>query len=197
MSQKLLSRQSRAAFYWERSGSIGVLAMFANTFTKILDNHLAQLGGFVLGAICYLVDPGAPLYALWIIVVLDLISRLFAQAKNHGGFYLAATEGHIRSDKMFRGTAVKIVAYFFMCVVAAQAKYVFGYAAAAQLFGSIVYSILFLVELWSMAENFQEAGVETFKWISLFSRKRLEKLCDGTLQEGGTSSANTGERPQI
>ncbi|MEN6325771.1 MAG: phage holin family protein [Syntrophomonas sp.] len=159
---------------------IGVLAMFGQTFSKIFDNHLAQLGGFTVGGICYLVDPGAPLYALWIAVVLDLISRVFAEAKNHGGFYRAAVEGHIRSDKMFQGTAIKIVAYFFMCIIAAQAKYVFHYDAAAQFFGSIVYSILFLVEIWSMAENFQEAGVETFAWISVFSRKKLEAICEGS-----------------
>ena len=60
-----------------------------------------------MGVICYLVDPGAPLYALWIIVVLDLISRLFAEAKNHGGLYLAGVEGHICLDKMFRGTDIR------------------------------------------------------------------------------------------
>lgn len=163
------------------SDPVGVLTMFANTYSKMLSNHLAQLGGFLLGALCYLVDPGAPLYALWIAVVLDLISRIFAEAKNHGGFYLAVKGGHIRSDEMFRGTAVKIVAYFFMCVVAAQGKYVFGYDSAAQFFGNVVYSILFLVEVWSMGENFQEAGVETFAWINMFSRKKLENLCEGTL----------------
>jgi len=164
--------------------TFGVLTMFGNTFDKIFSNHLAQLGGFLLGALCYLVDPGAPLYALWIAVILDLIARMFAEAKNHGGFYLAVVEGHIRSDAMFQGSAVKITAYFFMCIIAAQGKYVFSYDTAAQFFGSVIYSILFLVELWSMAENFREAGVETFAWISLFSKKKLENLCDGTVDPG-------------
>ncbi|MFA7078265.1 MAG: phage holin family protein [Syntrophomonas sp.] len=170
--------------------------MFGSTFTKIFTNHLAQLGGLLLGALCYLVDPGAPLYALWIVLVLDLLSRLFAEAKNHGGMYQAFVGGHIRSDAMFRGTAVKIVAYFCMCVVAAQARYVFGYDAAAQLFGSIVYSILFLVELWSMAENFREAGVETFAWISLFSKRKLENLCDGTVADPTHAPDQDQQGPQ-
>lgn len=145
-----------------------------------------------MGAICYLVDPGAPLYALWIAVVLDLISRVFVQAKKHGGFYLAAKEGHIRSDEMFRGTAVKITAYFFMCIIAAQSQYVFRYDPAAEFFGSVIYSILFLVEIWSMAENFQEAGVETFAWITLFSRKKLESLCEGTPIEPQEQGSDQG-----
>lgn len=160
---------------------MGVMTLFANTYSKILSNHLAQLGGFLMGAICFLLDPGAPLYALWIAVVLDLISRIFAEAKKHGGLGKAVKQGHIRSHAIFQGTAVKIVAYFFMCIMAAQAQHVFGYQAAAQCFASVVYSILFLVEVGSMGENFREAGVSSFAWISLFSKKKLETLCDGSL----------------
>ena len=129
---------------------------------------------------------------MWIAVILDLISRMFAEAKNHGGFFLAVTEGHIKSDAMFKGTAVKITAYFFMCIIAAQGKYVFGYDAAAQFFGSVIYSILFLVEIWSMAENFREAGVETFTWISVFSKRKLETLCDGSIDPGQTNQNQEG-----
>jgi len=154
-----------------------VFALFQNTFNRILENQVAQLFGIILGVIIYLVNPSATFYALWISVMFDLISRLFAETKKHGGFIQAVKKRHIQSNKIFRGTAVKITAYFFMCVLANQSKYIFPYDAAA-LFSTIVYSILFLVEVWSMAENFQEAGVLELRWISRFSQKKLKELVD-------------------
>ena len=146
------------------------------------ENHWAQVLGVLLGAICYLVDPGAAFAALWIAVLCDLFSRLIAEAKKHGGFYRAVKDGHIHSDKMFRGTAVKITAYFFMCVLANQSKYILMYDAPAQLFSTIIYAILFWVEVWSMSENFEEAGVPAFGWIRRLSKRKLEELVDGDQQ---------------
>jgi len=150
--------------------------LFFDSIAKVTTSYMAQAWGVLLGFICYLVDPGAAFAALWVAVVLDLISRVFAEAKNHGGLYRAATEGHIRSDKMLCGTMAKITAYFFMCVLANQSRYILKYDAPAEIFSTIVYSILFLVEVWSMAENFQEAGVESFAWISRFADKKLKEI---------------------
>lgn len=166
-----------------------MVALFGSTFSRILENHAAQVGGFFVGIITYLVEPSATLYALWIAVALDLISRLFTEAKNHGGLVEAARDGHIKSDKMFRGTAVKITAYFFMCVLAAQAQYIFHYEAPSEMFGTIIYSILFLVEVWSIAENFEEAGVEAFSFITRLSRRKIRDLVD----DGGDVDKNGGE----
>jgi hypothetical protein len=52
------------------------------TINRIYSNHAAQVGGIFIGLITYLVEPTAAFYALWIAVVLDLVSRLFAEAKN-------------------------------------------------------------------------------------------------------------------
>lgn len=162
---------------------VGTLALFGEVFSKVLTNYLAQMGGIILGVICYLIEPGMTLYALSIVILLDLFSRLVAESHQHGGFYQAAKNGHISSDKMLKGTAIKIIAYFCVCAVAAQSKYVFGYEAAAELFGNIIYSILFLVECWSMLENFEEAGIQGFGWLKLFTRKKLEDLAGGQLEE--------------
>lgn len=154
----------------------GLSGMFYCNIAKVGTNYMAQSGGVILGFVCYLVEPGAAFAALWLAVVLDLISRIFAEAKNHGGLYRAAKDGHIRSDKMLCGTMVKIVAYFFMCVLANQSRYILRYDAPAEMFATVIYSILFLVEVWSMCENFQEAGVESFIWISRFTKNKLEAV---------------------
>lgn len=179
---------------------MGVTTLFGQTFAKLFDNHLAWLGGLLLGVITYLVEPGAAFYALWIVVACDLVSRLITEARNHDGIIRAIKNGHISSDKAIRGTGVKIAAYFIMCVIAAQSKHLIPYEFAAGLVANIVYSILFFVEVLSIAENFLEAGVEEFSWLARFSKRKLEKICEdentsGMKTEKGGVTAN--ERPPI
>lgn len=153
---------------------------FMSTFGKItlsaLTDPLAWLGGFLVGAFTYLVGPGPAFYALWIAVACDLLSRLITESVNHGGFFKAIKEGHIQSDKAFRGAKLKIPAYFFICIFAAQIeKFPYEYAYLAS---SVIYGIFFFVELESTCENFLEAGVEEFSWLKRFSRRKLEKIVE-------------------
>ena len=105
-----------------------------------------------------------------------MLSRLITESVNHGGFFKAIKEGHIQSDKAFRGAKLKIPAYFFMCVFAAQIeKFPYEYAYLAS---SVIYGIFFFVELESTCENFLEAGVEEFSWLKRFSRRKLEKIVE-------------------
>ena len=143
-----------------------------------LSEPLAWAGGILFGIISYLVQPGAAFYALWVVVALDLVSRLITESVNHGGFFKAVRDGHIQSDKACKGTMMKIVAYFFMCVIATQSIRIFPWQTAAELFGNIIYSVLFFVEVLSIAENFMEAGVEEFNWLKKLANKKLKETCD-------------------
>lgn len=158
------------------------------TFGKIttsLSDPLAWLWGFFIGVVTYLVQPGAAFYALWVVVVCDLVSRILTESVNHGGLFRAIKDGHIRSDKAMQGTVVKIIAYFIMCVIAAQATRIIPYETASGLVANIIYSVLFFVEVLSIAENFIEAGVEEFKWLRRFSSKKLKELCDDGSEDDG------------
>ena len=158
------------------------------TFGKIsnsLSDPLAWLGGSFIGVITYLVQPGAPFYGLWIVVACDLISRIITESVNHGGFWVALKEGHIRSDKAMQGTFIKIIAYFIMCVIAFQATKIIPYETASGLVSNIIYSVLFFVETMSIAENFIEAGVQEFQWFKRFSKKKLTEVCgEDEVKEG-------------
>ena len=163
------------------------MSTFVNITLCVLFVPLAWLGGFLVGAFTYLVGPGPAFYALWIAVACDLLSRLITESVNHGGFFKAIKEGHIQSDKALRGAKLKIPAYFFMCVFAAQIeKFPYEYAYLAS---SVIYGIFFFVELESTCENFLEAGVEEFSWIKRFSRRKLEKIVEeeGVNQREGES----------
>jgi hypothetical protein len=158
------------------------------TFGKIttsLSDPLAWLGGIFIGVVTYLVQPGAAFYALWVVVACDLVSRILTESVNHGGLFRAIKDGHIRSDKAMQGTFIKILAYFIMCVIAAQATRIIPYETASGLVSNIIYSVLFFVELLSIAENFIEAGIEQFKWLERFSKKKLKGICDDGSEDGG------------
>lgn len=154
----------------------GIIVTFGKIVSNALTDPLAWLVGFLIGAFTYLVGPGPAFYALWIAVAMDLLSRLMCESVNHGGFFKAIKEGHIQSDKAFRGAKLKIPAYFFMCVFAAQIeKFPYEYAYLAS---SVIYGIFFFVELESTCENFMEAGVEEFAWLKRFSKRKLEKIVE-------------------
>jgi len=146
--------------------------------TTSLSDPLAWFWGCFIGVVTYLVQPGAAFYGLWIVVACDLASRILTESVNHGGMIKAIKEGHIRSDKAMQGTFIKIIAYFIMCVIAAQATRIIPYATASGLVANIIYSVLFFVEVLSIAENFIEAGVEEFRWFKRFSQKKLKDICD-------------------
>lgn len=146
-----------------------------------------------MGVFTYLVQPGAAFFGLWVVVACDLVSRIVTESVNHGGFVKAIKEGHIRSDKAMQGTFVKIIAYFVMCVIAAQATKIIPYDTASELVANIIYSILFFVELLSIAENFLEAGVTEFSWLKRFSQNKLEKICEETTTTTTTTSSKSSQ----
>lgn len=152
--------------------------MTLSKITVSLSDPLAWLGGCFIGVITYLVQPGAAFCGLWIVVACDLASRILTESVNHGGLIRAVKDGHIRSDKAMQGTFIKIIAYFIMCVIAAQSTRIIPYATASELVANIIYSVLFFVEVLSIAENFIEAGVEEFQWFKRFSQKKLKDICD-------------------
>jgi len=164
--------------------SVGIGVTFGKITTSLSD-PLAWLWGFFIGVVTYLVQPGAAFYALWVVVVCDLVSRILTESVNHGGLFRAIKDGHIRSDKAMQGTFIKILAYFIMCVIAAQATRIIPYETASGLVANIIYSVLFFVELLSIAENFIEAGIEQFKWLERFSKKKLKEVCDDGSEDGG------------
>ena len=167
--------------------------MTLSKITTSLSDPLAWLGGVFLGGITYLVQPGAAFYGLWIVVACDMASRILTESVNHGGMIKAIKEGHIRSDKAMQGTFIKIIAYFIMCVIAAQATRIIPYTTASGLVANIIYSVLFFVEVLSIAENFIEAGVEEFQWFKRFSQKKLKSICDD--RETVTSESNESGIP--
>jgi len=144
-----------------------------------LANLWCWAGGVLLGVFCYLVEPTAAFYALWIAVLLDLLTKVVALSVSHGGFIAATRARFIRSHTMFCKTAIKIVAYFTLTVLAHQSKAIVDIEAVPILFSSVIYSALFLVEVHSIIENLIGAGADDLKPLLLRLEREKQRVLAG------------------
>lgn len=164
-------------------------------------NH--WLTGIVLGCFAYLVKPTAAFYALWIAVGFDLLTKIVALSYQAGGFLKAIKTQHLNSQTMFRKAFVKVLAYFTLTVIAYQSKYIVAIEAVPILFSTIIYSILFLVEVHSIIENLIGAGCDDLKPLLIRFERERQKAIEGTgnivndVMSRETEGDGDCERPRI
>lgn len=142
----------------------------------IADNWL---GGLLIGFCAYLIKPSAAFYALWIAVGLDLLTKIVQLSYGSGGFIKAIQTQRLNSKTMFQKAFVKIIAYFTLTVVAYQSKYIIAIEVVPILFSTIIYSILFLVEVHSIIENLIAAGCDDLKPLLMRFENEKKKAIEG------------------
>lgn len=170
----------------EGMGLTIISGVFTQIYSKLCD-FTAWLGGFLVAALCWLLDPDIAFYGLWIMVALDFISRQVAEKVNRRP---------TKSSDMRQGI-VKIMAYLSVCVMVSVLKKVTGLTEPAL----VIYCIFIFWEMKSISENWAEAGVTGFSWLAKFSKKKLEQICEdggeclgqelGTANKGTTSTTAT------
>jgi len=127
---------------------------------EALRPRLVRILALSWSAFCYLVEPDAAFLAVLIAVMLDLVSKLMAISAQKGGFVPAVASGELSSKKAFRGTFVKLIAYFCLGILGAQVQYVVQTEVAAILSRTLIYGFLFAVESISVLENLVAAGLK-------------------------------------
>jgi phage-related holin len=153
------------------------LEQLRHLFQGVCDNWL---GGLLIGLFAYLVQPSAAFYALWIAVALDFMTKLVELSYGCGGYLKAIQTQRINSKTMFQKAFVKIIAYFVLTVVAYQSKFITTLEAVPILFSTIIYSILFLVEVHSIIENMIGAGCDDLRPLLMRFEKEKERAINGT-----------------
>ena len=148
---------------------------------RSLPENLDALWGALVGALLFLVGvPDAPLYALLVVMSIDLITKIRSLSSANGGYINATRSGVIRSRLIFRGTFDKLISYSMVICLVHMSQY-FIPLFAAQLFKSMAYGFLYYVEGHSCLENMQsgaKAGsatsiVTTFllgQWNDVFAK---------------------------
>ncbi|MBT9152301.1 MAG: hypothetical protein DDT35_00515 [Firmicutes bacterium] len=130
---------------------------------ETLRPRLVRAIAILWSVFCYLVEPDAAFLAVMIAVMLDLATKLVAIAAAQGGLVPAIATGELSSKKAFRGTFIKLVAYFVLGVLSAQVQHVVQTEVAAILSQTLVYGFLFAVESISILENLIAAGLPQLK----------------------------------
>lgn len=132
---------------------------------------------FFFAVFSYLICPNASyepaIAAVWIAVLLDLLTRLFANSKKSGGFLKAIKAKEISSDTLFNRTSIKVVAYLSIQILAGLSMKLNHMELVSIAMATIIYSFLFLRESVSVVENLIEAGANDLKPL-LYWLKRKE-----------------------
>lgn len=155
---------------------------------RLLQINFKPVWAFLFAVFNYLICPNASympaIAAVWAAVILDILTRLFANSRKNGGFINAVRERAISSDTLWNRTAVKVVAYLSLQILAGLSMKVLPLEQLSIAVATIVYSFLFLREFTSVVENLIEAGADDLKPLLFWLRKK-ESTLTGDQEERG------------
>lgn len=156
------------------------------SFTDIF----TSIWGSITGMLLFLIgEPTYALYGIGVLMLFDIFTRLRANAINYGGWIAATISGKIKSRLLVEGLMSKLIAYFIILSIAQMSKYVVPIETANQAISSIIYAILFFVEVQSVLENLLDAAPkdsDNHKLLSLLLfkfRKETEKFIGKDTEE--------------
>ncbi len=131
----------------------------------------------VVGYLMWLVGgPSVALSALFTVMGIDFACKLVAESVKAGGFFRAIRLGTVRSKKAFTGTALKFFGYFALAAAAHQLRRVTPFPQLSEVLSSAVYMFLVIVELISITENLDEAGLSSLRPLQRRLVREREKL---------------------
>lgn len=155
---------------------------------------------FLFAVFNYLVCPDAAylpaIAAVWAAVILDILTRLFANSRCAGGFLKAIRTRAISSDTLWSRTAVKVVAYLSLQILAGLSMRVFPLQQVSVAVVTVIYSFLFVREATSVVENLVEAGADDLRPLLFWLRKKEKSIVEDHGQQPGKESGDNG-RPAI
>lgn len=149
-----------------------IWAVFLSAIIYVLFPETAYLKAFcaVLGA-----------------MVLDVLTKYRAIARNNGGYMNALKIGKLNSHSMWKGTSRKIYDYLVIFILAGLSYRVSPVGRVVVFLGTVIYAIMFLRESQSIIENLNEAGGD-WGWALKIIKKRKKRILD----EEGVSEDDEG-----
>ncbi len=152
-------------------------------FVNFSQVNFKPVWAFLFTLFTYLICPNAAyapaITAVWIAVLLDILTRLFANSRNAGGFLKAIRAKSISSDTLWSRTAIKVVAYLTLQILAGLSMRIVPLEQVSIAVATILYSFLFIREATSVVENLIEAGAEDLKPLLGWLRKKESDLTEG------------------
>lgn len=144
-------------------------------FEKVVDSVKPAVA-LLWAGITYLILPEqsfiAWCIALWVAVVLDLLTRWFAIFSKNGGVAKALKTKAWNSETMFHKTAIKIVAYLVIQILAGLSMRFVGIPYISNIVATVIYSFLFFREFASNIENLIDAGADYLQPLLFWVKKK-------------------------
>lgn len=144
-------------------------------FEKVVDSVKPAVA-LLWAGITYLIFPEqsfiAWCIALWVAVVLDLLTRWFAIFSKNGGVAKALKTKAWNSETMFHKTAIKIVAYLVIQILAGLSMRFVGIPYISNIVATVIYSFLFFREFASNIENLIDAGADYLQPLLFWVKKK-------------------------
>lgn len=133
-------------------------------------------------AMCWVIFPDAAYIpaaiAVGIAIVLDLFTKLYALARNNGGYIEATKRKVIASNTLWRKTSVKIFAYLVVMILAGLSLRVAPLEQLGIFLATVIYAIIFIRESQSILENLIEAGADGLKPLLFWLKKKEQSIIE-------------------
>jgi hypothetical protein len=130
--------------------------------------------------------------AVMIIMCLDIVTKMFAIAKQNGGFRCAFKKHKITSQKFAKGTLDKLIIFGVMLIISGCAYNLMVIEEIATWFTQLVFTVMFLRDVLSILENLHDAGVQGLGLFKKLVKKKLDEYCD----EEHKSDDQSGQVPK-
>lgn len=137
--------------------------------------------GIVLSWFCYYCFPTDAYMisakSVGVAMLLDILSKYIALAKQAGGWQVAFKSRKIFSRTLWDKTSVKLQTYLILAILVGAAYRVSPIAEIGLYFGTLVYTVIFLREAQSVVENLDDAGAK-LDWLVRWTKKKQKQICD-------------------
>jgi phage-related holin len=149
---------------------------------KLFQNHilvfLSAIGAFLYNFFFpdtqYLYSAAAVLG----IMLLDLLTKLYALKRQAGGWKKSLCSQHINSFSFFRGTMDKLFVFGVMMIICGFAYRLTVISGIAVWFTQAVYTLMFLRDILSIFENFRDAGIKNMGMFEKLVKKKMTEYVD-------------------
>ena len=124
------------------------------------------------------------------IMVLDLLTKIYALSKQNKGLRAAFKSKAITSKKFGKGTMDKLIVLFVFTLICAAAYKLSPISSVAAWFMQVSYTVMFLRDVLSIIENLTEAGVSG---LSMFKKIIKKKTSDYIEEKTGLTKEEQEE----
>ena len=158
------------------------LTEMSNYVHKLFQNHIL-VGIAAIGAFLYnffFPDTQYLYSALAVlgIMLLDLLTKLYALKRQAGGLKKAMHSQHINSWSFFRGTIDKLFVFGVMMIMCGFAYRLTVISSIALWFTQAVYTLMFFRDVLSIFENFRDAGIKGMGIFEKVVKKKMAEYID-------------------